>query len=76
MRKFELPPVCIRRPRIIERRATPIRPSAHGAYFNTWEEAHAALLERARKLVEMSERKLAESRQFLAKVETMRKGGK
>lgn len=76
MRKFELPPINIQRPRIIEHHATPIRPSQHGKYFNSWEEAHAALLERARKLVVISERKLAESRQFLEKVEAMRKGGK
>ncbi|MGY8624189.1 hypothetical protein [Chromobacterium violaceum] len=75
MRKYELPPLGLRRPRIIEHRATPIRPSARGAYFNTWEEAHAALLERSRKWVAMCERKLAESRQFLDKVEAMRKGG-
>ncbi|MEO4029978.1 hypothetical protein ABH313_18310 [Chromobacterium vaccinii] len=76
MRKYELPPFGLQRPRIIEHRATPIRPSAHGKYFNTWEEAHAALLERARKQVAISELKLAESRKFLEKVKTMQKGGK
>ncbi|KMN29654.1 hypothetical protein VI26_22865 [Chromobacterium sp. LK1] len=76
MRKYELPPINIQRPRIIEHHATPIRRPQRSKYFDTWEEAHTALLERARKQVVMSERKLAESRQFLAKVETMRKEGK
>lgn len=74
-RKYELPSIGTRHPRIIVHRATPIRPSQRGAYFNTWDEAHAALLARARKLVVMNERKLAESRKFLERVEAMKEGG-
>ncbi|OVE49409.1 hypothetical protein CBW21_05870 [Chromobacterium violaceum] len=66
----------LRRPRIIEHHAIPIRTPQRSKYFHTWEEAHVALLERARKQVVMCERKLAESRRFLEKVETMRKGDK
>ncbi|AVG17066.1 hypothetical protein CFN79_15060 [Chromobacterium vaccinii] len=77
MRKFELPPMNIQRPRIIEHHAIPIRgPRRGGKYFDTWEEAHAALLERAHKRVTVCERTLVEARQFIVKVEAMRKGGK
>ncbi|WP_337881845.1 hypothetical protein [Chromobacterium haemolyticum] len=74
MLKYYLPPMQ-RKPRIIQRNILAAKAPPGITLYRTWEEAHAALLERARKRVARDERELAAARQFLADVEAMKKGG-
>ncbi|OQS36647.1 hypothetical protein B0T40_09635 [Chromobacterium haemolyticum] len=76
MTKYYLPPLQKKKPRISECKKLPSnsRVLSRVPFFRTWEDAHAALLERARKRVALHERELSEARQLLAAVETMKKG--
>lgn len=76
MTKYYLPPMQKKKPRIGECKKRPSNSRAliGVPLFRTWEDAHAALLERARRRVALHERELPEARQFLATVEAMKKG--